>query len=88
VTELIYKYKKSSMNLQYISDSKGQTTGVFIPINEWNDLKRKYKGIDREDVDIPEWHKDIVRKRVDEYRQKPGSALEFDAAIDEIEKEL
>ncbi len=76
------------MNLQYISDSKGQTTGVFIPINEWNDLKRKYKDIEREDVDIPEWHKDLVRQRVDEYRQNPGSALEFDAAIDEIEKEL
>jgi len=76
------------MNLQYISDSKGQTTGVFIPINEWNDLKRKYKDIECEDVDIPEWHKDLVRQRVDEYRQNPGSALEFDAAIDEIEKEL
>ena len=76
------------MNLQYISDSKGQTTGVFIPINEWNDLKRKYKDIEREDVDIPEWHKDLVRQRVDEYRQNPGSAMEFDAAIDEIEKEL
>ncbi|HNW73749.1 MAG: addiction module protein [Bacteroidales bacterium] len=76
------------MNLQYISDSKGQTTGVFIPINEWNDLKRKYKDIEREDVDIPEWHKDLIRQRVDEYRQNPGSALEFDAAIDEIEKEL
>lgn len=76
------------MNLQYISDSKGQTTGVFIPINEWNDLKRKYKDIEREDVDIPEWHKDLVRQRVDEYRQNPGSTLEFDAAIDEIEKEL
>jgi hypothetical protein len=48
------------MNLQYISDSKGQTTGVFIPINEWNDLKNKYKDIEREDIDIPEWHKDLV----------------------------
>ncbi len=76
------------MNLQYISDSKGQTTGVFIPINEWNDLKSKYKDIERENIDIPEWHKDLMRKRLDDYRKNPDSALDFDTAIDDIEKEL
>ena len=76
------------MNLQYISDSKGQTTGVFIPINEWNDLKSKYKGIEREDINIPEWHKDLVRQRLDEYKKNPSSAMDFDAAMDDIEKEL
>ena len=76
------------MNLQYISDSKGQTTGVFIPINEWNDLKRKFKEIEREDINIPEWHKDLVRQRLDDYKKNPDSAVDFDAALDDIEKEL
>jgi len=76
------------MNLQYISDSKGQTTGVFIPINEWNDLKKKYKDIEQEEVSVPEWHKDLVLKRLEDYKQNPGSALDFDAAMDDIEKEL
>jgi phosphorylcholine metabolism protein LicD len=76
------------MNLQYISDSKGQTTGVFIPINEWNDLKSKYKDIEGEEIDIPEWHKDLVRQRLDDYKKNPGSALDFDTALDDIEKEL
>lgn len=76
------------MNLQYILDSKGQTTGVFIPINEWNDLKSKYKDIEREGVDIPEWHKDLVRQRLDDHKKNPDSALDFDAAMDDIEKEL
>jgi len=76
------------MNLQYISDSKGQTAGVFIPINEWNNLKNKYKGIEHEEVDIPEWHKDLVRQRLDVYRKNPGSALDFDSAMDDIEKDL
>jgi hypothetical protein len=40
------------MNLQYISDSKGQTAGVFIPIKEWNELKNKYKGIEFEEIDF------------------------------------
>jgi hypothetical protein len=33
------------MNLQYISDYKGKTTGVFIPIEEWEALKIKFKGL-------------------------------------------
>ena len=37
------------MNLQYISDSTGQTTGVFIPIKKWDELKEKYHDIEIED---------------------------------------
>ncbi|MGM0377915.1 MAG: addiction module component CHP02574 family protein [Bacteroidota bacterium] len=76
------------MNLQYISDSKGKTTGVFIPINEWNNLKNKYKGIEQEEVDIPEWHKNIVRQRLGNHHNNPGSALDFDSALDDIENDL
>ena len=76
------------MNLQYISDSKGQTTGVFIPINEWNDLKNKYKDIEQEEINVPEWHKDLVLKRLEDYKKNPNSAKDFDAAMDDIEKDL
>ncbi len=76
------------MNLQYISDSKGKTTGVFIPINEWNALKSKYKDIEQEDINVPEWHKDLVLKRLEDYKKNPGSAMDFDAAMVDIEKEL
>ena len=76
------------MNLQFISDSTGQTTGVFIPINEWNELKNRFKGIEQEEIDIPEWHKQIVQDRIEEYKKNPKIAIDFDAAMDEIEKEL
>jgi hypothetical protein len=76
------------MNIQYISDSKGQTTGVYIPINEWNLLKSKYKDIEQEAVEIPEWQKEIVRTRLHAYKQNPKAALDFDVAMDEIEGEL
>ncbi len=76
------------MNLQYISDNTGKTTGVFIPISEWNELKSKYKGIDQEQIDIPAWQMEEVRKRLQDYRNEPGQALDFDAAMDDIEKDL
>lgn len=76
------------MGLQYISDSDGKTTGVYISIEEWNKLKGKLKDADIHDLDIPEWHKTLVRERVEEYKAKPGEALDFDEAMDNTEKEL
>ena len=38
------------MNLQYISDNRGKTTGVFIPIQEWEGLKAKFKGLEEEEL--------------------------------------
>ncbi len=74
------------MNLQYISDGEGETTGVFIPIKEWNKLRKKITDIELELDDIPDWHKDVVRERLVEYEKNPGSALDFDDTLDEIEK--
>lgn len=76
------------MNLQYITDSNGLTTGVFIPIKEWEDIKTKFKDIDQQGMDVPEWHKEIVRKRMELYKKNPDQALDFDEAMDEIEKGL
>jgi hypothetical protein len=37
---------------------------------------------------VPEWHKEIVRKRMELYKNDPGQAMDFDTVLDEIEKEL
>ena len=76
------------MNLQYISDSTGQTTGVFIPIKEWNELKNKFKGIEQEGIDIPDWHVEVVQKRLEDFKNNPDEALDFNEAMDDIENEL
>ncbi|GAB4037700.1 hypothetical protein [Spirosoma gilvum] len=38
------------MHVQYISDHRGKTTGVFIPIKEWEKLKKQYD-LPQEDAD-------------------------------------
>ena len=30
------------MNVQYLSDRKGRRTGVYIPIKEWEKMKKRY----------------------------------------------
>ena len=76
------------MSLQFISDSKGETTGVFIPINEWNELKNKYKGIEQEELYIPSWQMDLVRERMEDYKNNPDQVLDFEKTMDEIINEL
>ncbi len=76
------------MNLQYISDSQGKTTGVFIPIKEWKDLMEKFKGINLEVDTVPEWQKSIVQERLEKYhtgQSKPQNAKD---ALDDIESQL
>ncbi len=34
------------MKLQVIQNSNGKATGIFIPINSWNKLKKRYKGLE------------------------------------------
>lgn len=74
------------MNVQYISDNTGKTTGVFIPISEWNKLKEKYKDIEK--IDIPDWQMKEVRERLEGYNSNPNQAMDFDTALDDIEKDL
>lgn len=76
------------MSLQFIADSTGKTTGVFIPIKEWNKIKSKYKGIEQDEIDIPQWQMNEVNKRMKAYENNPDSAMDFDKALDDIEKEL
>ena len=75
------------MNLQYISDNEGKTTGVFIPIQEWEGLKSKYKGLEEEAI-IPDWHIEMVNKRLVEYQKNSNITLDFDTAMDDLDKEL
>ena len=76
------------MNVQYITDANGMTTGVYIPIEFWNELRKKYDGLDEVNTDIPQWQIDETRRRVQLLDQDPNRAIPSDKVFDEIEKEL
>ena len=76
------------MSLQYISDSNGKTTGVFIPIKDWKELNAKFKGLEEAELEIPSWHLEEIDNRVEEYKMNQSLGLDFDQAMDDIEKQL
>lgn len=66
------------MSLQYITDDEGQTTGVFIPIREWNELTSRYKGIEQDVYEVPEWQKEIIRERIKKSKKNPERLLDWE----------
>jgi hypothetical protein len=80
------------MTLQFIHDNKGNTTGVFIPIDEWQDLKIKYTDLQKEEVknaiDLVPWQKQLIDDRLSDYYKDPNHVEDFDKIIDDIETNL
>jgi len=77
------------MNLQYILDGKDETTGVFIPIQEWLSFKKKFKNVDIDDSnDVPEWHKEELDRRIKAIENGTTDFHDFSDAMAEIENGL
>lgn len=80
------------MTLQFIHDNKGNTTGVFIPIEEWQDLKGKYTELQKEEsqniTELASWQKDILDERLGDYYKNPNDVVDFDTTIANIRKRI
>jgi len=80
------------MTLQFIHDNKGNTTGVFLPIEEWQKLKTKYTELQKEEaenlVELAPWQKQIIDERLSDYYKNPSDVADFDKTLDAIEKGL
>jgi hypothetical protein len=80
------------MKLQFLQDAKGNTTGVFIPIEEWQSLKTKYTDLQKEEaenvLELAPWQKQIIDERLSDYYKNPTDVADFDKTIDDIENSL
>ena len=61
------------MSLQYIADGSGHPTAVIIPIEEWNDIRRKHPDVEQIEGDLPQWQKDLIDARLKKIEDNPGS---------------
>lgn len=71
------------MTPQFTYDSKGNIVGVFLPIEEWNQLKNNLP----DNAELPEWQKDILDQRIAYIQQNPGSVMLLEDFIAEMQKE-
>ena len=76
------------MSIQFITDSSGKNTGVFIPIEQWKKMKNKFRDLENEEIDIPEWQKLELDKRLENYSANPEDVLDARDVLDDIDNEL
>jgi hypothetical protein len=80
------------MTLQFIHDNNGNTTGVYIPIEDWQTLKVKYKELESEEIkskdELSFWQKELIEVRLNEYYNNPTNVLDFGKSLDDLEKDL
>jgi hypothetical protein len=78
------------MTLQFIHDNRGNTTGVFIPIEEWQNLKTKYSELQQVEaenvVELASWQKQIIDKRLNDYYNNPDDTAQLDDTIKKLKK--
>lgn len=79
------------MAVQYINDSKGKPTGVFIPITDWKNMTKKYSELQlaekESSFELLDWHKEIIDQRLADVKENPNANVDFDKMISSIEKE-
>ncbi len=88
---MIISYSET-MALQFIQDNKGNTTGVFIPIEEWQDLKAQYTNLQKEEAEnaaeLTSWQKQVIDDRLNDYYNNSTDVANFDKTLDDIETGL
>jgi hypothetical protein len=70
------------MNPQYSYDNKGNAIGVFLPIEDLNELKDKFP-VD----ELPQWQKDIIDHRLLMIKENPENQIPMEDFILEMENE-
>lgn len=76
------------MRTQIIQDHNGLPMGVFIPIEEWENMKRKYPDIEKNNDDLPQWQKDVLDKRLDSYQNNLDDVLPIETLFEILDQDV
>lgn len=75
------------MKTQIIQDHNGLPTGVFIPIEDWENIKKKYPSIEKVDEDLPQWQKEIIDARLADLNN-PDKFKSIEHLFDVLDEEI
>lgn len=74
-----------SMGLQYINDDRGRATGVFIPIQAWEDLKETYKLPEEVRPTLSTAQEQVLQQRIEAYLAAPDETLAWKEVRHQLE---
>ena len=74
------------MNLQIIKDGRGNNTGVFIPMDDWDLIKSTYPDINNLTSELPQWQKDLIDLRLDAIAANPKRIKPIEELFDQLNK--
>lgn len=61
-----------SINPQFTYDKTGHPVGVFLPIEEWNQVSEALH------LEIPDWQKKLLDNRLAQYHKNTDDTLDWD----------
>ena len=73
-----------STQRQYITNDLGEKVAIILPIQDYTDMLKKIENA----YEVPAWQQEIVKKRIEDHNANPNSSIDFDKAINDIEKDL
>jgi hypothetical protein len=76
------------MKLQVLHDSEGNNSGVFIPAEEWNLIKKQYPDIEEITKEIPDWQKEILSSRIEAIEENPERVKPIKGLFDALDKKI
>ncbi len=80
-------YKSKTMEAQDIQEKKLSLINWISQLQDIS-LIEKLTDLQNDEIKIHQWQKDILDERLSDYKNNPEQVLDFDTAMDEIEKEL
>jgi hypothetical protein len=75
------------MRTQIIQDHNGTPTGIYIPIKDWENIKKSYPSIEKVDQDLPQWQKDIIDARLADLNN-PDKFKSIDHLFDVLDQDI
>lgn len=83
----VSELKIFTMPINYVSDDTSATIAVQIPIEEWNNLKKKYPGMEELQDLLPQWQKKIIDSRLQAITGNPARLHAIEELFEELDKD-
>jgi hypothetical protein len=72
------------MNPQFTYDNKGNAIGVFLPIEDWEQLQQS---LPPQTEELPQWKRELIDSRLQAIAANPARLHPVEELYEELDKE-